>query len=207
MFLLSITGFIYSLIFNSYNAISIFIKGYGYTAIFVLMAMESSTIPVPSEVILPLAGFFAAKGILSFPIVLIVGVIGSVVGTMVDYAIGYWVGKDIVYKHLRFFHIKKETLDDFDRWFEKNGIAAVFFTRLLPVVRTVVNFPAGFAKMPLKEFLSYTVVGIAIWDAVLIAFGFYLLSVNNAVVIMAAIGVFAILLYVIYRYAMRRMKR
>jgi membrane protein DedA with SNARE-associated domain len=207
MFLLGIVSFLSSLIFNSYNAISLFIKSYGYLAIFFLMVLESSTIPVPSEVVLPLAGLFISKGTLNFGIALFASVTGSIVGTMIDYAIGYYIGKDIVYKHLKFFHIKKEALDNFDRWFEKNGIAAVFLTRLLPVVRTVVNFPAGFAKMPLKEFLAYTVVGIVIWDIVLMAFGFYLLSAHSAVIILASIGAFAILLYVVYKFAMKKIKK
>lgn len=207
MFLLGIVSFLSSLIFNSYSAINGFIKIYGYLAIFVLMVLESSTIPVPSEVVLPIAGAFAANGTLNFYIALLASVLGSIVGTMVDYAIGYLIGKDIVYKHLRFFHIKKETLDDFDRWFEKNGVAAVFFTRLVPVVRTVINFPAGFAKMPLKEFLAYTVAGIVVWDAVLMAFGYYLLSVHSATLILAAIGVFAILLYIIYSFMMKKIRK
>ncbi len=207
MFELSIIGFMTSLIFNSYVAISAFIKAYGYIAIFFLMALESSTIPVPSEVVLPIAGLFVAKGILNFPLALFASVSGSMIGTMIDYAIGYYIGKDIVYKHLKFFHIKKETLDAFDAWFDRNGIASVFLTRLLPAVRTVVNFPAGFAKMPLKEFLSYTAIGIIIWDVVLIAFGYYFLAVKSAVIVLGAIGIFALLLYIIYKFAMKKMKK
>ncbi len=207
IFTLSIVGFIDLLIFNSYTAITAFIKSYGYLAIFVLMAMESSSLPVPSEVVLPLAGLFAAEGILSFPIAFIAAFIGAVVGSMIDYLIGYYIGKEIIYKHLGFFHIKRHTLDSFDKWFEKNGIAAVFFTRLVPVLRTIVNFPAGFAKMKLKDFLAYSIAGIIIWDLVLMLFGYYLLSAHSAVIILAAIGVFALLLYIVYKLAMKRMRR
>ena len=207
MFTLAILTFIVSLIHGSYNVISGFIKSYGYAAIFVLMGLESSSLPVPSEVVLPLVGYFAAKGILNFYLALAVAVLGSIVGSLIDYAIGYYIGKDIVYKHLKFFHIKKESLDSFDAWFEKNGVAAIFLTRLVPVVRTFINFPAGFAKMSLKEFLAYSILGMLIWDIVLMVFGFYLLSVNNAVVVLGSIGVFAIALYVVYRFAMKRMKK
>lgn len=207
MVLLSIVSFLKLIISGSYGTISSFISSYGYVAVFVLMVMESSTIPVPSEIILPLAGYFIAKGVLSFPLVIVVAVIGSIVGSLVDYAVGYYIGKDIVYKHLRFFHIKKEQLDSFDAWFEKNGLAMVFFTRLLPVVRTIVNFPAGFAKMSLKTFILYSIIGILVWDIALTAFGFYVLSVNSGVVVLAGIGAFAILLYVVYRLGMKRMKR
>ncbi len=207
MFTLTIISFISSLIFNSYKAITAFITTYGYAAIFVLMAMESSSLPVPSEVVLPLAGLFAAKGLLNFWIALLAGVVGSIVGSLIDYFIGYFIGKEVVYRNLKFFHIKKESIEAFDQWFEKNGFAAIFLTRLVPIARTFINFPAGFAKMPLKKFLLYSTIGIIIWDVVLMAFGFYLLSVNSAVIVLASIGVFAILLYVIYKYSMRRMKR
>jgi membrane protein DedA with SNARE-associated domain len=209
MFTFSIISSVSSLVFNSYAAITMLIKSYGYFAIFILMAMESSSLPVPSEVILPLAGFFAAQGTLNFTIALIAGILGSIVGSLIDYAIGYYIGKDVVYKHLKFFHIKKESLDRFDVWFKKNGKAAIFFTRLIPIIRTFISFPAGFAKMKLKEFLAYSIAGIVIWDLVLMLFGYYLHSVadNSAVVALAAIGVFAIVLYVVYRVAMKRMRK
>lgn len=196
-----------SLISGSYGAISAFVKAYGYLAIFILMTLESSSLPVPSEVVLPLAGAFSASGILSFPIALVAAIIGSIVGSVIDYAIGYYIGKEVVYRHLRFFHIRKESLDSFDRWFEKNGIAAVFMTRLVPVVRTFINFPAGFARMQFKKFMAYSIAGMIIWDIVLMSFGFYLLSGRNAATDMAAIGIFAIALYLIYSYTMKRMRK
>jgi membrane protein DedA with SNARE-associated domain len=207
MFTLTIVSFLSALIHGSYNVISTYIKSYGYAAIFILMALESSSLPVPSEVVLPLVGLFAAKAVLNFWLALLVAMLGSTVGSTVDYVLGYYIGKDIVYRHLKFFHIKKESLDSFDIWFEKNGNAAVFLTRLVPIVRTFINFPAGFAKMSFKKFIAYSVVGMLIWDLVLMAFGYYLLSANSAVIVMAAIGVFAIALYVIYRVAMRKMKK
>jgi len=207
MFTLTIVSFLYALIHGSYNVINAYIKTYGYAAIFILMTLESSSLPIPSEVVLPLVGLFVAKGTLNFGLALIAALLGSIIGSAIDYVIGYFVGKDIVYKHLKFFHIKKESLDSFDKWFEKNGVAAVFLTRLVPVVRTFINFPAGFAKMSFKKFMAYSIAGMLIWDIVLIAFGYYLLSANSAVVVMASIGVFAILLYVIYKVAMRRMKK
>jgi membrane protein DedA with SNARE-associated domain len=207
MFTLTIISFVSSLVHGSYAVIEAFIKSYGYAAVFLLMGLESSSLPVPSEVVLPLVGYFAAKGILNFYLALLAAMLGSIVGSIVDYAIGYYIGKEIVYKHLKFFHIKKESLDNFDSWFEKNGIAAIFLSRLVPVVRTFINFPAGFAKMSFKKFMAYSIAGMLIWDVVLMAFGYYLLSVHNAVVVLASVGVFAIVLYVIYRFAMKRMRK
>lgn len=188
------------------NVIPILIKSYGYVAIFALMVLESATIPVPSEIILPLGGYLAAKGALSLPIVFFAGVFGSMVGMLIDYAIGYYIGKDVFYKHLHALHIKKSTIDGFDNWFNKNAPAAVMFSRMLPVVRTIMSFPAGFARMNMKEFLAYSLAGIVIWDGVLTMYGYYLLSAKSAVVVLGATGLVAIALYAIYVYAKRRLK-
>ncbi|MGI0135066.1 MAG: DedA family protein, partial [Candidatus Micrarchaeaceae archaeon] len=154
----------------------------------------------------PLAGYFAAKGTFNVFFAFGFALLGSIGGLMIDYTIGYVIGKDIVYKHLERFHVKRESLDEFDAWFARNGVAAVFFSRLIPVLRTLMSFPAGFAKMPLKKFFLYSISGSVIWDAVLIAFGYYLLSVNSAVVVLGGIGVFAILLYVVFKIALRRIR-
>ncbi len=182
------------------------VKTYGVTAVFFLMMLESSSIPVPSEVVMPLAGLLAHKGLMLFYPALLASIVGSAVGIAIDYLIGYYIGKDIVYKHLRLFHISKESLDSFDAWFSRNGVAAVFFTRLVPVIRTLMSFPAGFAKMPPKTFFTYSVAGVVIWNSVLMLFGFYLLSSTHAVVILSAIGMLAIALYVVYRYAIKRIR-
>lgn len=181
------------------------VNAYGYAAVFVLMLMEAATLPVPSEVVLPLAGFLASKGALNLYLVIAVATVASMIGSVIDYAIGYYLGKAVVYKHLQLFHVKKQTLDNFDVWFAKNGIAAVFLTRFIPVLRTVINFPAGFAKMDLKQFLSYTFVGVLIWDIILVTFGYYVLSVKSATVIIAGVAVLAIILYAIYRFASSKM--
>jgi membrane protein DedA with SNARE-associated domain len=183
------------------------VNAYGYAAVFVLMLMESATLPIPSEVVLPLAGFLASKGLMNFYLALAAATLGSMIGSMIDYAIGYYLGKAVVYKHLQLFHVKKRDLDNFDVWFEKNGIAAVFLTRFIPILRTVINFPAGFAKMPLRQFLGYTFAGVLIWDVVLMTFGFYLLSARSASVILAGIALFAIALYVVYRIAESKMRK
>lgn len=199
-----LTGFIGN---SALTNIENFIKYHGYEAIFGLMTLESSSLPIPSEVVLPFAGLLAAKHTLNFYYAFIAAFAGSILGIAVDYFIGYFIGKDVVYKHLKFFHIKKETLDNFDKWFEKNAIPAVFFSRLVPVVRTIISLPAGFAKMPKKQFFFYSAVGAVIWNAMLMAFGYYLLSSTSAIVILTSIGIFAILLYLLYIYAMRKMRK
>jgi membrane protein DedA with SNARE-associated domain len=189
------------------SLVTAWVNAYGYAAVFLLMLMESASLPVPSEVVLPLAGLLVSRGALNFYLVVAVATIGSMVGSVIDYAIGYYLGKEVVYKHLQFFHIKKHTLDSFDAWFEKNGLASVFLTRFIPILRTIINFPAGFAKMDFKKFLGYTFAGVLIWDIVLITFGLYVLSAKRASVVLAAIAVFAIILYAVYRFAASRMRK
>lgn len=197
---------ILSLFTNAYSTIQALITQYGYFAIFLLMLLESSSLPVPSEVVLPLTGLFAYEGIINIYLGFLAVLLGSILGTAVDYYIGYYIGKDVVYKHLKFFHIKKETLDAFDKWFDSNAIAAVFFSRFIPVIRTLISFPAGFAKMSAKEFFGYSIIGCFIFDAVLIAFGYYALSSSSAVIVLTSIGIFAIALYVVYKYALKYIK-
>ena len=190
-----------------YSTLLALIIKYGYEALFGLMLLESATVPVPSEVVIPIAGFLAAKGTMNIYLALLAATAGSMVGMMVDYAIGYYIGKEVIYKHLGFFHLSRKALDDFDRWFNSNAAASVFFSRLLPVVRTIVSFPAGFSKMDLKAFIGYSLAGAVIWDSVLIAYGYYLLSSKSAEVVLASVGILAIVVYIIYRIAMKRLRK
>jgi Uncharacterized membrane-associated protein len=183
------------------------VQEYGYPMLFLLMFLESSSIPVPSEVVLPLAGVLAFRNLLHFWPAFAVTLVGSALGLALDYYIGFILGKDVVYRHLHFFHLKKESINRFDSWFNRNAVAAVFFSRLLPVVRTIMSFPAGFARMPAKRFFLYSITGAAIWDMILMLFGFYALSTNSAVVWMGAIGGLAIALFVAYKVGMRRLRR
>ncbi|MEM0086913.1 MAG: DedA family protein [Candidatus Micrarchaeaceae archaeon] len=195
---------IYSLLHLTSAAISSLVNAYGYYAILILMTLESASMPVPSEVVLPTLGYFAARGTLNLYIVLAVTYASSLIGMAINYYIAYFIGKDIVYKHLSIFRIKKEQLDAFDAWFAKNGPFAVFISRLIPLVRGLINFPAGFALMPWKKFYGYSMLGSIIWDTVLVLFGFYALSTSNIVVTSVAIAAFAIVLYIIYKAALNR---
>ncbi len=200
-----------SIFASTYSSLSAFIHAYGYAAILGLMILESASLPVPSELLLPVAGYFSSQGSLYLPFTIVVVLIGSFVGMAINYYIAYFIGKDIVYKHLRLFHIKKESLDAFDRWFERNGAFAVFVSRMLPLVRGLINFPAGFALMDQRKFYSYSMLGAAIWDIALLLFGYafgtYAVSAQSNILIMSvAVAAFGIALYVIYRAAMSRIR-
>jgi len=195
-------------IFNlTYSALSSFISSYGYFAILILMILESASMPIPSELLLPATGYFAAKGILNIYITLVVVYISSFIGMAINYYIAYWLGKDLVYKHLHWFRIKREDVEAFEKWFDKNGPFTVFISRLLPLVRGLINFPAGFALMNQKRFYAYSMAGAVIWDTALIMFGYYGLAANNTTSVLIAIGVFGIILYIIYRIAINNIRK
>ncbi|MDE1824781.1 MAG: DedA family protein [Candidatus Micrarchaeota archaeon] len=192
---------------GTYASINTFVGAYGYLAIFILMALEYASLPIPSEIVLPLIGLFAARGTLGFLPALLVVALAGLVGMGIDYFIAYYLGKDVVYKHASMFHIKKQQLDDFDAWFSRNGSFAVFIARLIPVARGLVSFPAGFAMMNKRAFFLYSFAGALIWDVALMLFGYYGLSSSSVSVTISAIAIFAVAIYIIYRLALSGIRK
>lgn len=137
----------------------------GLPGIFVLMTLESACIPVPSEPTMLFAGFNVDKGTYSFLAVVSVAVAANVVGSWIAYAVGRFGRYELVHEHGKWLHITPERLAQADRWFEKYGGWAVFFSRMLPIVRTFISLPAGVAKMPFGQFTLYTVLGCIPWMA------------------------------------------
>jgi membrane protein DedA with SNARE-associated domain len=135
----------------------------GLPGIFVLMLLESACIPVPSEATMLFAGFNVSRGEYSLFAATAVGTLANLVGSCVAYAVGYYGRVDILEKHGRKLHIKPSHLAWADRWFERHGDATVFFTRMLPIVRTFISLPAGVARMPFWRFSLFTVVGCVPW--------------------------------------------
>jgi membrane protein DedA with SNARE-associated domain len=135
----------------------------GYGGIFLLMLIESCGIPMPSEVIMPFSGFLVAAGAMNFWLVALLGTIGNLIGSLLAYWIGWRGGRPLVEKYGKYLLIFKHDLDVGDRWFSKRGELAVFFGRLLPIVRTYISFPAGIARMSLKKFAFYTFLGALPW--------------------------------------------
>ncbi len=135
----------------------------GLVGIFVLMLLESACIPVPSEATMLFAGFNVARGEYSLFAATMVGSVANLVGSWVAYAIGYYGRIDILEKHGRKLHIKPSHLALADRWFQRHGDATVFFTRMLPIVRTFISLPAGVARMPFWRFSALTFAGCVPW--------------------------------------------
>jgi membrane protein DedA with SNARE-associated domain len=155
----SVTDFVLNPIVN---AATDFISSAGYPAIFVLMTMESALLPVPSEAIMLFAGFAVSKGELTLFGIVAAGVLGNLVGSWIGYAIGYYGRTDLLERH-RLFHINPEWLRKTEGYFERYGDATVFFSRMLPIVRTFVSLPAGVARMPIMRFSVLTVLGSIPW--------------------------------------------
>ena len=143
----------------------------GLWGVFVLMVLESACIPVPSEATMLFAGFNVSDGEYSLFAAVAVGSFANLVGSWIAYAIGYYGRIDILEKHGKKLHIKKSHLEWADRWFERHGDATVFFTRMLPIIRTFISLPAGVAKMPFWRFSVLTLAGCVPWVLMLTFIG------------------------------------
>lgn len=135
----------------------------GYPGVFLLMLFESTGVPVPSEAIMPFAGFSVSAGKMSFVAIVILGSLGNVVGSMLAYWIGLKGGRLLVEKYGKYILLSHRDLDRADTWFQKRGELTVFIGRLLPIVRTYISFPAGIAKMNFKKFVFFTTLGVIPW--------------------------------------------
>ena len=153
---------------------------WGLILVFAFMAIESSFIPFPSEVVMIPAGFLAARGELglspcaALAASVVVGVIGSLAGAYANYYLSLWLGKPFLERYGKYFFIKKEPLDRACEVFNRYGAATTFVCRLVPVIRQLISIPAGIAKMPLGSFTLFTALGAGIWTAILAAVGYAL---------------------------------
>ncbi|MGZ4268724.1 MAG: DedA family protein [Solirubrobacteraceae bacterium] len=135
----------------------------GLPGIFLLMAPESACIPIPSEATMLFAGFNVSKGEYSLIEAVVVGSVANLVGSWIAYAVGYFGRLELLEKHGRALHIKPSHLQWADRWFERYGAPAVFFSRMLPIIRTFISLPAGVARMPFWKFSALTLAGCVPW--------------------------------------------
>jgi membrane protein DedA with SNARE-associated domain len=163
----SVTDFVLNPIVN---AATEFMSSAGLPAVFLLMALESACIPIPSEAIMLFAGFAVSKGELTLAGIVAAGVLGNLIGSLVGYGIGYFGRVDLLERN-RLFHVSPARLAQVEGWFERNGSATVFFSRMLPLVRTFVSVPAGVARMPLGRFSLFTTLGSIPWVLALALLG------------------------------------
>jgi membrane protein DedA with SNARE-associated domain len=184
------------------------ISSWGYTGIFLLMFLESSSLPIPSEIILPFSGYLVSQGRLNIWVTILVSTIAGIAGSLVDYYIGMkgmaLLERRKLIRNILFSNHRMEVVEN---WFNKYGSIAVLFSRLIPAFRTVVSFPAGMVRMPLLKFTTYTVAGCIIWNTFLIYLGDYLgtnweIIVNYLHIIL--VGLIAVFLIILVFILIRR---
>ena len=151
-----------------------FIASWGYVAVAVLMAAENACIPIPSELILGFAGYLIFAGHMSFEGALLAGMVGGLLGSLFAYEVGARGGRPFVDKYGKYFLIKQSHVNVAQDWFDRYGLKAVFFSRMLPVVRTFISLPAGFACVDPKRFFLYTIAGSLPWTAAILYAGMVL---------------------------------
>jgi membrane protein DedA with SNARE-associated domain len=169
------SGPLVSALMNFTRDVRTTVSSWGYSGIFGLMILESSSLPVPSEVVLPFSGYLVSIGQFNFWLTVLVATVAALIGSLIDYYIGL-KGIEVLTKR----RILGRTLFSMDqltfagKWFDKYGSLAIFLARLVPGIRTLISFPAGAAKMPIAKFLVFTTAGCILWNSVLIYVGYYL---------------------------------
>ncbi len=161
--------------------ITALMAGGGYGVIVFLMALESMVAPVPSEAVMPFAGFLIVEGRFSFAGVIVWSTVGSIIGSLISYYMGAWGGAPFVRRFGRYLLLDESHLDMTERFFAKYGDKAIFICRFIPVVRHLISIPAGIGKMNVVKFSIYTVIGAGLWNAFLAYVG-YILKENWTVV-------------------------
>lgn len=191
----------------------------GWSGVVFIMALESANIPIPSEVTMPLAGWMLvqARGLSAWQAVLwggLWGAVGCTIGSVISYTLGAWGGRPLVERYGRYILVDEEDLGKADRWFERWGDWAAFISRLLPIVRTFISFPAGVVRMNFPRFTIYSFVGSFIWCGLLALGGYYfgehweeLRAIMRPFDIPIALVVIAAFVYYVYHHLRKGAKK
>jgi len=147
---------------------------WGYLGIFLLMSIESSFIPFPSEIVLIPAGYLVATGDMNFTFIMGSALSGSMVGAFTNYYLAFFLGRKFLNKYGKYFFISEKSLNKMDNYFEKHGAISIFIGRLIPGIRQLISIPAGLAKMKLIKFSIYTALGATIWALILVLLGYFI---------------------------------
>lgn len=150
------------------------VSSLGYPGVFLLVVLESTLVPVPSTLVFPFAGFLAAKGVFSLPVVLALNSVGALVGSGLCYWLGAAGGKPLLLRYGKYFFIREKDIAKTESWFNDHGKATIFIARFVPVVRHIISLPAGIARMKLVPFFVQTFLGATLWGGFLIVLGYYL---------------------------------
>lgn len=189
------------------NQIMYIVNEIGYVAVVIITAMEYACIPMmPSEVILPAIGILAAKGEITFLGALISSILGGLIGSLLCYFLGYYGGGALLQKIILKFPTTKKNIETINNWFERYGKAAIFFARLVPLTRTYISIIAGTAKFNKKIFILFSIMGIIIWNSILVSLGYfighnwsYIHLIMKQYSIFAFIIIFVVILLLLYK--------
>jgi membrane protein DedA with SNARE-associated domain len=157
-----------------------------YLTIALLMLIESTFLPMPSEVVIPFAAYKAAQGDLNVFGVVLFGTVGALTGSLINYTLAYYLGRPIVYKFAeskvgRLFLLSKEKVEHAEKYFIRNGKTSTFIGRLVPGIRHLISIPAGLSKMDLRSFMLYTFIGAGIWNIILAIIGYYIYDLRDRI--------------------------
>lgn len=183
-----------------------FMRNAGYPSLYVLMVLESTSLPVPSEVVLPLAGYLVSLGVLNFWLVLAVSTAACLTGALLDYFLALWLGRPFVTRMLKLLRVHGGALERAERWFDTSGRWTVFLARFVPVLGPVISLPAGLFRMDVKSFILMTVAGALGWSAILVYAGVFagnawesaFISSLTVVDALSAVAASAAAVYVVY---------
>ncbi len=189
------------------------IYGGGYLGVAILMTLESMVAPVPSEAVMPFAGFLIYEHKFTFLGVIFFSTVGSIVGSLISYYAGAWGGRPFVKRYGRYLLLDLHHLDLTERFFARYGDKTIFISRFIPVVRHLISIPAGVGRMKLGKFCIYTIIGAAIWNSFLAILGYYLrnnwtvVRKYSEVVDIVVVGLmFIAIIFLVYQY-LKRSKR
>ncbi len=184
-----------------------------YFTVGLLMAIESTFLPLPSEIVIPFAAYKAGQGDLNVFFVIFAGTVGALSGSLINYTLAYYLGRPLVYKFAesklgRVFLLSKEKVMHAENYFIRNGRTSTFIGRLVPGVRHLISIPAGLAKMSLRDFMLFTFVGAGIWNIILAIIGYYLYDLREQIFpyvghIMVALGI-GFIIYLIVKARLNR---
>jgi len=187
-----------------------------YVTVALLMLIESTFLPMPSEVVVPFAAYKAAQGDLNVFLVVIFGTVGALSGSLINYTLAYYLGRPIVYAFAgsrigKMFLLSKEKVVHAEEYFIRNGKSSTFIGRLVPGVRHLISIPAGLAKMDLRSFMLYTFIGAGIWNIILAIIGYYVYEIRDRIFpylghILIALGVIFVI-YLIIKGRINRKKK
>jgi len=187
------------------------VRQWGYPGIFILMFLESTFVPVPSELVMPPAGFLVSQGEMRFVVVVLLGTIGNIFGALFNYYLALWLGRPLILRYGKYVFLKAEKFEKVEKFLVTHGEIGTFTGRLILGVRHYISFPAGLARMNLFRFALYTGLGAGIWDTILTVIGW--VAGNNKDLIMkyyrevsAGLAIACVIILSVYVYWHRHLR-